>query len=236
MKRTIAACIMILIARPAFALWAKQFGVSDTQYRVWVESNDQSNTTYGFYLTSFPCYAQNSSEYFKTKTGSNVLTLFCLTPPENITLGYITRPNGAFVPKNAKLDGYMTCPVAIAGLGRGDVKPRLAVNIDKCARKSIKGTENSSLIKTGGTFEGKTVGEVMSPKEDEKKPAAAPTTSAPSPQSAGPAPDARQEPLRRTNDDDAFGDWEEQWPEHLDDIDPEDLDYDFEAELPDTGY
>jgi hypothetical protein len=230
---------MLATARPALALWAKQFGVSDMQYRVWVESGDKHNTTYGFYLTSFPCYAQNSSEYFKTQTGGNILTLYCLAPPENITLGYVTRPNGAFVPKNAKLDGYMVCPVSIAGLGKGDVKPRLAVNIDKCPRKSIKGSENQSLIKTGAKFEGKTVGEAMSPQENDKakttaQPAQAPAAPAARPQE--PADGAA--PARRPAEsyDDPGYQAEDERHGQPDDIEPEDLEYDFETESLDTEY
>jgi hypothetical protein len=152
----------------AQASWVKRFGVSDQQYRIYINSNDKFNLTDGFYLTSFPCFSQNSSEYYKTTPGNNIITLYCLEPPEEIRLAYVTKPLGAFMTRNETMDGYMLCPVKIAGLGVASVIPRLEVVIQECEKRELNAKGNKQILGLGATGAGKTVGDAMAP-EDKKK-------------------------------------------------------------------
>jgi hypothetical protein len=157
---------------PASASWVKRFGVSDQEYRVMITTMDKLNTTHGFYLTSFPCYSQNSSEYYKTTVGSNYIVLYCLEPPKEIYLAYATRPNGAFVSRNMSMDGYMLCPVKIAGLGVGSVIPRLEAVVQECEKREINKKGNRQILSMGLSKAGEKVGEAMAV-DDAKKSAPA---------------------------------------------------------------
>ncbi|MDR1476752.1 MAG: hypothetical protein LBI17_01330 [Rickettsiales bacterium] len=161
------------VAMPADASWVKRFGVSDQEYRVMITTTDKVNTTYGFYLTSFPCYSQNSSEYYKTIAGSNYITLYCLEPPSEIYLAYATRPNGAFVSRNMAMDGYMLCPVKIAGLGAASVIPRLEAVVQECEKREINKKGNRQILSMGLSKAGEKVGQAMA-EDAAKKPEPAP--------------------------------------------------------------
>ncbi|MDR1009376.1 MAG: hypothetical protein LBL52_03960 [Rickettsiales bacterium] len=171
--------ILLLASLPARALWVKQFGVSDQTYRVFVNSTDAQNITRGFYLTAFPCYSQNSNEYYETQTGKNILTLYCLEPPTEIRLGYITRPRWEFVPKNAVLEGYMMCPVKISGAVPNSVVPKLEVVIQECKKKELTAAGNKAVLRTGASQAGSSVSDVISPNPPAAKPAAVPVAEEP---------------------------------------------------------
>ncbi|MDR0367006.1 MAG: hypothetical protein LBH41_00310 [Rickettsiales bacterium] len=171
-KRIFAIALAAFLVLPfgAKALWVKQFGVPDVAYKIHIESQDDHNTTYGFYLTSFPCYARNSSEYFDTRPGRNIISLYCLEPPKSVMLGFTTRPRWEFVPKNAVLDGYMTCPVEVSGAGVNSVIPRLAVDIALCERRKLGLSLNKEFIAQGSAAAsaGKPVSEIMAPLGQDK--------------------------------------------------------------------
>jgi hypothetical protein len=169
----------LLTAAPARALWVKQFGVSDVIYKIHVMSADAQNITYGFYLTSFPCYAQNSSEYFDTRAGKNIITLYCLEPPKSVMLGFLTRPRWEFVPKTSRMDGYMLCPVAVAGAGVNSAIPRLEVDLDQCEKRQLGASANKDFIGKGASADaaGKLVGELAKPIEEAEADGVAPSLS-----------------------------------------------------------
>jgi hypothetical protein len=143
--------------------------VSTQQYKLAIESGDKLNTTAGFYLTSFPCYSQNSSEYYKTLPGQNFITLYCLEPPREIYLSYLTKKNGMFFAKNENMTGYMLCQVKIAGIGVNSVIPRLTVNVDECAKKELNARGNREILTRGVSGAGKTVSEVLAKENADKQ-------------------------------------------------------------------
>ena len=139
-------CFVFLFSNLSYAQWSNWFNVSDQQYKVYVISDDNLNVTQGYYLTNFPCYGQYNQEYYKTNPGKNMITLYCLEPPVEIYLTYITRPVGTFVSRNTKADGYMICPVEVVGNFVGGVIPRMQVNISDCVKKSVNPNANKNII------------------------------------------------------------------------------------------
>ncbi|MDR2098665.1 MAG: hypothetical protein LBO78_01410 [Rickettsiales bacterium] len=160
MRKMLAAAFMALCL-PARASWVRQFNVSTQQYRLFIESSDKTGTTTGFYLTSFPCYSQNGSEYYKTLPGQNSITLYCLEPPREIYLSYLTKRAGSFFSKNDDMAGYMFCPVKISGQGVNSVVPRLAVAIEDCEKKVLNPKANREMLSKGVSGAGKTVSDMM---------------------------------------------------------------------------
>lgn len=163
-----ALLFTLLFAAHAEASWVKRFGVSDQEYRVSITTSDTARTTAGFYLTSFPCYSQNSSEYYKTMPGHSTITIYCLEPPKEIHLAYVTKPNGSFFTRNDGMDGYMLCPVRISGLGSGGVVPRLEVSIQECEKREINPRGNKQILGMGISGAGRPVSEIMAPAEAKK--------------------------------------------------------------------
>ncbi|MCR5507021.1 MAG: hypothetical protein K6F04_04200 [bacterium] len=146
MKKIFFLCLGLLISKVSFSQWSNWFNVSDQQYKIYIVSDDNLNVTQGYYLTNFPCYGQYNREYYRTIVGRNMITLFCLEPPKEIYLSYITKPIGAFVPKNAKADGYMLCPVSVQGSIAQGVIPRMQVNISECEKHEINPNANKDII------------------------------------------------------------------------------------------
>ena len=151
---------------PAFASWVRRFGISDQEYRITITSTDIRNTTSGFFLTSFPCYAKNASEHFRTTPGRNNITLYCLEPPREIYLSYLIRPNGAFVSRNERMDGYMRCPVRISGPSSGGVIPRLSIVVQECDKREINPQGNRQILRMGVSGAGQTIEEAMAPESE----------------------------------------------------------------------
>jgi hypothetical protein len=139
--------LFLAIPLAAGASWVKQFNISDQQYRVYVSNEDAKTVTAGFYLTSFPCYSQNSSEYYITQEGKNILTLYCLVPPEEIKLSYIEKPRGQFIPKNEVMQGFYSCSVMIAGEAKGSVIPRLEVELSNCKKHELDAKANKGILR-----------------------------------------------------------------------------------------
>ena len=75
-----------------------------------------------------------------------MITLYCLQPPTEIYLSYITRPIGTFVSRNTKADGYMVCPVEVQGSVATGVIPRMQVNISDCTKNEINTKANKEII------------------------------------------------------------------------------------------
>ncbi len=145
--------ILILILGIVFssnleaASWSSQFNTSTQQYKIYIQSDDKFNFTQGYYLTSFPCYGEYSQEFYKTIVGkNNMITLFCLFPPEKIYISYITKPIGTFVSRNAVAEGYMHCPVKIVGNTATSSIPRMQVKIQDCEKKSVNRNANREII------------------------------------------------------------------------------------------
>ena len=147
MKKVFFLCLGLLISNVSFSQWSNWFRVSDQQYKIYIVSDDSLNVTQGYYLTNFPCYGQYNQEYYKTIVGKNMITLFCLQPPTEIYLSYITRPIGTFVSRNAKADGYMVCPVTVKGSIAQGVIPRMQVDISTCQKTTINSNANKDIIK-----------------------------------------------------------------------------------------
>lgn len=146
MKKIFFLCLVSLFSEGCFAQWTNWFKTSDQQYKIYVVSDDVFNVTQGYYLTNFPCYGQYNQEYYKTIVGKNMITLYCLQPPTEIYLSYVTRPIGAFVSRNAKADGYMVCPVSIIGNVAQGVIPRMQVNISECKKNVINPSANRDIV------------------------------------------------------------------------------------------
>jgi hypothetical protein len=157
--------LLLLFSSAANASWVRRFGISDQQYRVSITTTSITHTTAGFFLTSFPCYSQNSSEYFRTVLGRNIITLFCLEPPKEIFLAYVTKQNGALFTRNDRMDGYMRCPVRIAGLGVNSVIPRLNVVLEECDRRELNREGNRQILGMGATEAGEKVRTAMTPED-----------------------------------------------------------------------
>ena len=147
MKKMLFLFLGVFFSNVVFAQWSNWFNVSDQQYKVYIVSDDKFNVTQGYYITNFPCYGQYNQEYYKTIVGKNMITLFCLQPPTEVYLTYITKPIGSFVSRNAKAQGYMICPVNIVGNFVGGVIPRMEVNISNCEKKEINASANKDIIK-----------------------------------------------------------------------------------------
>jgi hypothetical protein len=162
------AMTLVFFAGTAQASWVKRFGVPDQEYRVAIATTDTAKITAGFYLTSFPCYSQNSSEYYKTAPGQNIITLYCLEPPSEIYLAYVTKPRGAFFTRNDSMDGYMLCPVKISGPGVNSVIPRLEVVIQECEKRELNSKGNRQILGMGFSGAGKPVAEAMAPDDANK--------------------------------------------------------------------
>lgn len=146
MKKILFLCLGLIISKVSFSQWTNWFNVSDQQYKIYIVSDDSLNVTQGYYLTNFPCYGQYNQEYYKTIVGKNMITLFCLQPPTEVYLSYITKPIGSFVSRNAKADGYMVCPVNIKGNIAQGVIPRMQVNISECQKFEINAKANKDII------------------------------------------------------------------------------------------
>ena len=146
MKKIFFLCLGLLISKVSFSQWANWFNTSDQQYKIYVVGDDNLSVTQGYYLTNFPCYGQYNQEYYKTIVGKNMITLFCLQPPTQIYLSYITKPIGTFVSRNAKADGYMICPVNVVGNVAQGVIPRMQVNISECQKTEINPNANKDII------------------------------------------------------------------------------------------
>ncbi len=147
MKKIFFLCLgLCLISKVCFSQWANWFRASDQQYKVFVVGDDDLTVTQGYYLTNFPCYGQYNQEYYKTVVGKNMITLFCLEPPTQVYLSYITKPIGTFVPRNATADGYMICPVKIVGTVAQGVIPRMQVNIPECEKHKINSSANRDIV------------------------------------------------------------------------------------------
>ena len=146
MKKIFFLCLGLLISKVSFSQWANWFNTSDQQYKIYVVGDDNLSVTQGYYLTNFPCYGQYNQEYYKTIVGKNMITLFCLQPPTQIYLSYITKPIGTFVSRNAKADGYMICPVNVVGNVAQGVIPRMQVNISECKKTEINPNANKDII------------------------------------------------------------------------------------------
>lgn len=128
------------------ASWVNWFRSSDQQYKIYIVSDNQLVTTAGFYLTNFPCYGEYNQEYYKTVPGKNMITLYCMEPPTEIYLSYVSKPLGSFFPRNEKAEGYMICPVGITGNLSGGVIPRMQVNIKDCQKKQLNYDANKKII------------------------------------------------------------------------------------------
>jgi len=166
--RHLLLALLVVAALPAQASWTRRFRQSDQMYRVHVNHRDDRLLSAGFYLTSFPCYSMNSSEYFQTVNGKNMITLFCLAPPEEIMLSYVTKTRGTFISRNEPMVGYMKCPVAIRNLMRTSVVPRLEVYLEDCEKRELNRGANEELInRFNNTAKGTTVSEFF--REDEAK-------------------------------------------------------------------
>lgn len=146
MRKIFFAFLGLFFSTSVFAQWSNWFNVSDQQYKVYIVSDDNFNVTQGFYLTNFPCYGRYNQEYYKTIVGKNMITLYCLQPPKEIYLSYITRPIGTFVSRNTKADGYMVCPVEVQGSVSTGVIPRMQVNISDCTKNEINTKANKEII------------------------------------------------------------------------------------------
>jgi len=167
---------LLLAASPVMASWTRQFRQSDQMYRVHINHRDDRMLSAGFFLTSFPCYSINANDYYQTLSGRNMLTLFCLVPPEEIMISYVTRPRGTFIPKNEPMTGYLRCPVAIRELMRSNVVPRLEVFIEDCAKRELSREANAELIgRFTNTAKGTTVAEFLRGPEETPAPAPTPT-------------------------------------------------------------
>ena len=139
--------ICVVSIRPVFAQWSNWFNVSDQQYKVYVENSEEKfDVTQGYYLTNFPCYGQYNREYYKTVAGRNMITLYCLQPPKEIYLSYITTKVGMFVSRNAKAEGYYKCEVEIVGNVNGGVIPRMQVDLAKCEKHKINPNANAEIV------------------------------------------------------------------------------------------
>ena len=139
--------MLVLSFNPVFAQWSNWFNASDQQYKIYVEnSEDKFSVTQGYYLTNFPCYGQYNREYYKTIVGRNMITLFCIQPPKEIYLSYITTKIGTFVPRNAKAEGYYRCDVSIVGNIDGGVIPRMQVDLAKCEKYKINPGANAEIV------------------------------------------------------------------------------------------
>ena len=146
-KLCVMSALALLLGRPAMAQWSNWFNVSDQQYKVYIEnSEDRFTVTQGYYLTNFPCYGQYNREYYKTVPGRNMITLYCLQPPKEIYLSYITTRIGAFVSRNTKADGYYVCSVDIVGNVSGGVIPRMQVDLAKCEKHTINPNANRDIV------------------------------------------------------------------------------------------
>ena len=108
MKKILFLCLGLIISKVSFSQWTNWFNVSDQQYKIYIVSDDSLNVTQGYYLTNIPCYGQYNQEYYKTIVGKNMITLFCLQPPTQIYLSYITKPIGTFISRNAPADIFET--------------------------------------------------------------------------------------------------------------------------------
>lgn len=139
--------LFLCIGVNANASWVNWFKLSDQLYKIYVVSDNTLETTAGFFLTSFPCYGQYSQEYYKTVAGKNMITLYCLEPPKEIYLTYNTKPLGSFFSLQEKAQGYMLCPVTVAGNVAGGVIPRLQVKIEDCEKKELNYNANKNIIK-----------------------------------------------------------------------------------------
>ena len=106
MKKMLFLFLGVFFSNVVFAQWSNWFNVSDQQYKIYIVSDDNFNVTQGYYITNFPCYGQYNQEYYKTIVGKNMITLFCLQPPTEVYLTYITKPIGSFVSRNA-IDAVM---------------------------------------------------------------------------------------------------------------------------------
>jgi len=167
------AITLLLAASPAAASWTKQFRQSDQMYRVHVNHRNERMLSAGFFLTSFPCYSLNANDYYQTLSGRNMLTLFCLVPPEEIMISYVTRPRGTFIAKNEPMVGYLRCPVAIRELMRSNVVPRLEVFIEDCAKRELSREANTELIRRfTSTANGTTVSDFFKGLDETPAPAA----------------------------------------------------------------
>lgn len=142
-----------LLSFRANASWVNWFKLSDQQYKIYIVSDNQLQTTAGFYLTTFPCYGEYNQEYYKTIPGKNMITLYCMEPPTEIYLTYIVKPLGSFFPLNEKAQGYMKCPVVVTDNVGGGVIPRLQVNLQDCERKQLNYSANKNIIKKYGGVE-----------------------------------------------------------------------------------
>ena len=163
MKRGLGGIIALLfLPMAARANWGKQFSQSGMQFKVYVQSRDETKTTAGFYLTSFPCYSHNANEYYTTEEGKNLLSLYCLEPPAQVMLSYITKPRGAFIAKNETLEGYMVCPVGISGMGKGSVIPRLEVVLENCSKRELNRGGNRDMLSVREGDKGASVIDFMS--------------------------------------------------------------------------
>jgi hypothetical protein len=162
---------LLLLAPPLHASWTKQFRQSDQMYRVHVNHRDDRMMSTGFFLTSFPCYSMNSSDYYQTVSGKNMLTLFCLVPPEEIMISYTTKPRGTFISKSEPMTGYLRCPVVIRELMRTSVVPRLEIFIEDCAKRELNKGANAELVnRFNNTAKGTTVSEFFKGPEEEQAP------------------------------------------------------------------